>query len=83
MMNPSAVEMRKIEDAICHKSEDDVYRKGKENIDEFDRQFSWDPSPGTDKKWKRTITSGRLNRLVRQAQKKPFVPRGLLKMDKS
>jgi hypothetical protein len=76
----TAVQMRKVEDTFCHKSDDDLYRK-KEVRGECDSQFSWDPSPGTDKRWKRTITSGRLNRLVRQAQKKPFVPSGLIKME--
>jgi hypothetical protein len=80
--NPTAVQMRKVEDTFCHKSDDDVYRK-KEVREECDAQLSWDPSPGTNKGWKRTITSGRLNRLVRQAQKKPFVPRGLMKADKA
>lgn len=77
----TAVQMRKVEDSFCHKSDDDRYRK-KETREECDSQFSWDPSPGVDKKWKRTITPGRLNRLIRQSQKQPFVPRGLMHVDK-
>jgi hypothetical protein len=41
--NPTAVQMRKVEDTFCH---DDMYRK-KEVCEECDSQFFWDSSPGT------------------------------------
>ena len=78
MTRLTAVQMRKVEDSFCHKSDDDLYRKS-ENTEECDAQFSWDPSPGTDKGWTRTITSGRLRSLMRQAQNQPRIPRGLMK----
>lgn len=79
----SAVKMREVEDHICHKRDDEASRKREragEDIDSIiDNSFDWDPSPGTNKKWKRQVTSGKLNRMVRKATNQPFVPRGVMR----
>ena len=86
---PSAVQMKKVEDAIRHpRDEMSMIQKRKslggdhwpEGIgDGYPDDPRWDPRPGTDKKWTRSVTSGTLNRLIREAQKKPFIPRGLIR----